>query len=422
MPVPLGKHAASGLPEAVRPRRSILGTALRIVRDAAIAVAFMALVPIGIVVLRGNTFTRLGYFGDYVHKVAVKAEAWRSLALPSDASITPAQAGRAFAAIQPAKSGPGFTAIQPHDQPAMSWRDAAITPDMFIGASPGTSHVPSTKGILQTAQNGFTRNELEFLRALATAPAWRDFDIVARAPAVDILGGQFRIPFGPEAYSEFRPQDYKNIREISAAAVSRAAYHMAIGQQDSAVTILRGIVSVGFAMIDNGTTMMDEMMGNQILDIGRVSLRQYYELRNDPRARSATLASSPRPTGQPYAKPSISEFRASLLSTVTDPARRDGERFEALGMLRMTSCSNVRELVAGPRSDVTNAVAEARRTLARYPSDRALIDLLDEPRLPNPPEGFSNPISDLAVSAASVAGTVFHNPRFATCTRILTLW
>ncbi|CAN5221122.1 hypothetical protein BH09GEM1_BH09GEM1_15010 [soil metagenome] len=421
MPVPFGKHAVNGLPDAVRSRRSIFGMALRIVRDAAIAVAFMAVVPIGIVALRGTALTRGGSFSEYVHRGVVKSEAYRSLALPSDPSITPAQAGRAFAEIQPGKSGMGFTAIQPQAPPAMSWRDAPITTDMFVDATPGNSHVPSTKGILQAAQKGLSPSELEFLRVLATAPAWRDFDIVAHAPAADFLGGQFRIPFAPDAHSDFRSQDYKNIREMASAAVSRAAYQMAIGQQDSAVTILRTIVSFGFSMIDNGTTTMDEVMGNQMVDIGRVALRQYYELRNDPLAQSAQLAKSPRIKSLPSTTRTADEFRVSLIAIVTDPTRPRGERFESLGVLRMSSCSNVRELVTGPRSDVTNAIADARRTLVRYPSDRALFDAMGT-GAPRAPEGFSNPISDLAVSAASVAGAVVDNPRFATCTRVLTLW
>ena len=49
----------------------------------------------------------------------------------------------------------------------------------------------------------------------------------------------------------------------------------------------------------------------------------------------------------------------------------------------------------------------------------ALVELIG--REPDPPKmGFEyNPISNLAVSAATVAGTVLHNPRLAKCTRII---
>ena len=261
---------------------------------------------------------------------------------------------------------------------------------------------------------------LEFLRTLANAPVWKNFDMVARARSVDMLGGQFQVPFGPGAFAEYRPMDFKEVHEVAAAAVSRAAYHVAIGQRDSAETILRTIVSFGFALVDNGTSSMEELMGLQFIDMGRVGLRQYYELTHDPRA--AALAPLPRSKGEQTAFNSPDEFRAAQLAKLGDPALHRGERFESLNLVAKASCTNVRELVAGPRSDVTSAIEKARRELARYPSERALIDLMERTEAPEPPTGFSNPISDLAVSAATVAGTAFHNPRFAQCTRLLTLW
>jgi hypothetical protein len=421
MPVPSGDAARSAA-EIGRPRRSMLRIAVRVIRDASIAVVLMAMVPVGIVALHGPTFTRMGTYAGFVHRVAQRDERWRALTVPTDPAITPLEAGRAFSAIQPPKSGSGFTAIQPQAPVILPWRDATFGPGLFPDANAGSSHVPSSKGILQAVKRGLSPAELAFLELIAKAPAWRQFDILARAPAADFVGAQFQVPFGRDAYADLRPQDFKNLREMSAAAVSRAAYHMAIGQQDSAVTILRSIVSVGFAFIDNGTTSMDELMGDQLIGVGRVALRQYYELQRDPRALSATLANAARLNGHADLVTTAEAFRSSLIEVVNDPTRHRGERFEALGMLRASTCSNVRELLTGPGSDIRAATENARRTLVRYPSDRALIELMADLRAPKIPEGYSNPISDLASSAASVAGVAFHNPRFASCTRMLTLW
>ena len=420
IPVPVETHVPNVQSRATHTPGTIARSLLRAVRYAAVAVALMAAVPISVVAIRGPVVVRMGSFSEYVHKVVLKNEAWRSLALPSDPSITPEQAGRAFAAIQPVKAARGFRTTQPDSPPAMSWRDAPLTTDMFAAAPAGTSKVPSAKGILPAAKQGLSPAEMQFLRTLAGAPAWRQFDLVARARAVDLLGGQFRMPFGPDAYAGTRPQEFGAVREMAAAAVSRAAYHMAIGQQDSAVTILRTIVSFGFALVDNGTSTMDELMGNQVIDIGRVALRQYYELQHDPRA--ATLANLPKGTRRSDASMGLREFRAVQLAKLSDIARYRGERFESLDILAKSSCTNVSELLTGPRSDVTTAIGNARRTLARYPSERALIDLMEGTLAPEVPQGYSNPISDLAVSAATVAGVALHNPRLAACTRILTAW
>lgn len=408
--------------EKSRHRYSLVGRGLRIVRDAAIAVAFMALVPIGVVALRGLSTTRAGMFSDFAHRTMIKTEMWRRLTVPRDPTITPEQAGLAFASLQPVHEENGFTPRHVSRPLALIWHDVPITPSMFVDAPVDLYHVPGTKQILQSAQKGFTRAELAYLRTLASAPAWRAFDLVARAPAVDILGGQFQFPSAPNALPQFRPNEFRAVREMAGAAVSRAAYHVAIGQRDSAEIVLRTIVSFGFALVDNGTSAMDELAGNQIIDIGRVALRQFYELQHDPRVALATLNGRVGAASQSHPVASLDAFRAAQLAIVANPAVHRGERFESLNIVAKSSCSNVTELLTGPRSDVTGAIAAARRDLARYPSERALIDLMAQTATPRVPDGLANPITELAVSAATVAGTAFHNPRFAACTRILTLW
>jgi hypothetical protein len=84
----------------------------------------------------------------------------------------------------------------------------------------------------------------------------------------------------------------------------------------------------------------------------------------------------------------------------------------------MSSCTNVRELLLGTRTDVTDAFTRARAELARYPSERALLDLqsqtVERTRF-GPNTDF---IGQLFISSATVAGVVLHNPRLAACTRI----
>ena len=75
----------------------------------------------------------------------------------------------------------------------------------------------------------------------------------------------------------------------------------------------------------------------------------------------------------------------------------------------------MRELLFGPSAETRQVVERARHTLARYPSEVALVELLTRPS----DASSSNPIRTLAVSSASVAGVVLQNPRLVSCTRIL---
>ena len=138
---------------------------------------------------------------------------------------------------------------------------------------------------------GFSPHEMEYLRTLAAAPVWREFDLVARARAVDAIGGQLRTPFGAEATPERRPlPSFKYNTELAYAAVARAAYYMAIGQPDTAETVLRSIVSYGFAFIDNGTSGLEVLTGGIIVGAGHDALDWFYLIQNYPRPISYPLA------------------------------------------------------------------------------------------------------------------------------------
>jgi hypothetical protein len=194
---------------------------------------------------------------------------------------------------------------------------------------------------------------------------------------------------------------------------------MALGHRDSAETVLRSVVSVGFAFIDNGSSPLEGLMGNVIVGIGRDALHRFYVIQHDPRAALPALRPLERISGSKGAAIPQGEVRRRLLARIEDPSVPLGIRFEALQSLSISSCTNVRELVLGPGAEVTDALGRARRTVARYPSERALLDL--QARIPGQlgdPEP-SNPVQALAISSATVAGTVLQNPRLAACTRLL---
>lgn len=410
--------AASGKGRA---KRSWLSVAVRIVRDAAVAVAFMTLVPIAVVGFRGENAWGYGNFGNSIRAKLALSDASRSLVLPKDPSITPMMAGLAFNALQPRREPGAFPFIEPPSRPEQSWQTATLTPEMFVNGTMNVGfHGPSSATILEAVARGFTPPEMAYLRTLATAPVWREFDLVARAPAVDFMGGWLKMPFPGNVDAGQMPiPSYKATKELAYAAVSRAAYHLAIGQRDSAETVLRSVMSFGFAMIDNGHTAIDEAIGNIIVSIGRDALRRLYVITNDPRSTVPALAPTKASVGVPeYTRVPLDQMRKLLIAEAANPNEHFGMRYEALRLLSVSSCTNVKELMFGNSSDVTEAFENARRTLARYPSERALVDLLAHPPQPRMDDIKYAPVQALAVSTATVAGTVLQNPRLAACTRI----
>ena len=198
---------------------------------------------------------------------------------------------------------------------------------------------------------------------------------------------------------------------------------MAVGQRDSAEAVLRSIVSFGFTVIDNGTSGIEEVIGSVVVAIGRDALQRFYVIQHDPRAALPALARPTRSMASSFERTvprTAHDVQRRLLANIEDPAVPLGVRYESLANAQRTSCTNVRELLFGPSAETKQVVERARHTLARYPSEVALVELLTRPSYPGPDVSSSNPLRTLAVSSASVAGAVLQNPRLVSCTRLLT--
>src|SRR6188472_1839327 len=124
-PVPLAaRNAAPIAAKGASVRRSWWARGLRVVRDAAISVAIMTLVPIGFVAVRGEQFAHmvLNQSMELGRRAAI-AEPVRPFRLPTDPSITPLQAGLALNTLQPTRiKVAGFDMIEPATRPAAPWR------------------------------------------------------------------------------------------------------------------------------------------------------------------------------------------------------------------------------------------------------------------------------------------------------------
>ena len=77
------------------------------------------------------------------------------------------------------------------------------------------------------------------------------------------------------------------------------------------------------------------------------------------------------------------------------------------------------EMVFGPNADIRAAFDKAGNTLARYPSEKAYLDLLyaSTSRMPQaelPPYAIERVFD----GAVTIAATVTRNPRLAACSRV----
>jgi len=381
-------------------------------------------------------FWRPGSFSDMVQRTMV-ADAARPYGLVPDPRITPEEAGRAFAALQPGgRRGGKFTFKAIADRPGVPWRTWKLDPTLFKdprGANWNSSwNGPSAQQIIPMVRRGLSAKEREVLRAVATAPVWRDYDLFARAPAADLVGGQFTLPFASDATIFEMPfVRFAATKELAYASVSRAAWHLSQGRPDSAEMVLRATVTFGRVLSDNATMVIEQLIGNVITGIGREGLVQLYAATGDPRgAAIASIAGKAAVAAVPNAVPplairalgggDLAADRARLLAIATSPKIDRALRYEALRSLAVSSCTNVRELLTGPNAGVRAAFDQARRDLARYPGEVALIDLIAE-SLQRPEALVGGLGGELTPSRVLVlAGKAYFNPRLASCGVMIT--
>jgi hypothetical protein len=393
---------------------------MRRVRDVMIGLAVITSIPFSIVAVRN---AKLWYNGDAYRSRLTDVESWRPLMVPKDPSVTPMQAGEAVRQLLRVQSRTDFPQRGGEVPLERAWQSLPMTADMFpqiraIGL-PG----PASQAVVSVARSGFNANEMTYLRAVAESPVWQEFDRVGRAQRIDLIGGRFALPFRDDAFAPRLPMwSFADAKALASAGVSRAAYYLANGEPDKAEAALRSVVSFGIALMDNGMSAYDALFGRVIAGIGRDGLHQFYDATGDANRADATahVASTTATTALgARQRMSLDELQRHLLRDINDPALPRAVRFERLQRLSYTSNCSVGGMLRGPSREVLSAFDEAKHTLARFPSERAYLDLLqDTPnRLPDSFTDARTVPGMVVAGSATIASIVLHAPRVSMCTR-----
>jgi hypothetical protein len=369
---------------------------------------------------------------------AALADVARPFELPRDSSISPVEAGRAFYILQGGPSGlssPGFHEEPVDRLPPVPWNES-LPPGLFAHYQHnGVLGAPDATVIDSAVRGHLSQAELAWLEKVAHHPAWALYRRVARAPSVDLLGGRFTIPFGADASAPNMPiPRFAGTKAYAYAGPARAAYYLARGYRDSAETALREGVSFGFAMVDNGNTLIEDLIGLVIVGIARADLVRLYALTGNPQgagvqARYDSVRAlqdqglSTEAWNQPLDINDPSSIRQSIIATAGDPRKLRGLRMEMLWIFGLAPCTNVKEMVFGPDGDVRRAFERARRELARFPSEQAWLDVLyhTAERTPTAPGYHVDAGVRVLWGVADIAGVLLGNRRIPTCARLFPL-
>jgi hypothetical protein len=177
------------------------------------------------------------------------------------------------------------------------------------------------------------------------------------------------------------------VQEAASANVARAAWLVSQGRQAEAETAIRETISVGLLLMDEGTEVIEGIIGTSITAKGRSALVSFYDATGRPvearalRAaydsvvnRNVTLDSARAEAAVVLDVPAL---RRQLIGDVRNPSLSREQRWNLAHITMYVQCTNMRELMFGPDDDLRAMLEVARRELVRYPSEAAVFRMLE---------------------------------------------
>lgn len=315
-------------------------------------------------------------FGN-VQRRAARVEAYRAFRLEGDATLDPQEAGRILHGLLYVGSPPPST---PGERVPERRYEAAWLPGMEGRNPTGVEPHRWSEELFGLVRAGRSPELVGFLEGVAANPAHADFSRLARARALDAGAGRWSDPL-PEGVSvlSLPVPRIGGIREGGYAHLAAAAADLARGREGDAETKIREVISVGFLMADDGPTLIDNLVGQVLVEAGGTALERFYEVTDraaDARRVRSLAEAAARAAARIHADaPEGTEaFVRSLPGTVADTGAVRGLRWESFVLTTtLTPCLNLQRMVFGPEREYHAFIADARASLVRWPSEERLF-------------------------------------------------
>ena len=314
-----------------------------------------------------------------VQEMAGGAEVLRRFTTEKDPAVSPAMAGAALQSI----AFVGFTdEPEPMEQAPATLYEVGWFPGLDF-PDPFSESVASD--LMRRPFADFSAQQQAALRQAAEHPAHGEFHMLARAELVDVVSGRWSLPF-PDSltFQELPWPRFQAFRTAGLAQVAKAAVEISNGQQQNAEHTLRDLISTGFLLIDQGPTLLDNLIGVELTRMGAEGLEGYYVRIGDPdQAESLAWA---REGALAAAKKSraglIPEDARALLQGVPDLVENEdalrGLRWEYFATFNMLApCINLHKMVFGPDQTYDDWRRRAERAIVRVPGEQELFDLAE---------------------------------------------
>lgn len=314
-----------------------------------------------------------------VQEMAGAAETLRRFRLPTDATITPAAAGEALQNI--AFVGEGTP--EPWEQAPKIAYDTGWFPDPETFPDPFSETV--ARDLMARRMGELTAEEQAALRQAAAHPAHEEFRRLARAHLVDVVAGRWTLPFPDTLTFQKLPwARFQALRTAGLAQVAKAAVELDGGDRAAAEQALAELISTGFLLMDQGPTLIDNLMGVVLVNLGADGLEGYYE-RTGREAEALALRWAREGASDAARKARaglLAENIHALLQGIPDLVEQEealrGLRWEYFSTFNtLAPCINVHKMVFGPDETYDEWRLRVRDGLVRVRGEVELFALAE---------------------------------------------
>jgi hypothetical protein len=314
-----------------------------------------------------------------VQEMAGAAETLRRFRLPSDAGVAPAAAGEALQNI--AFVGEGVP--EAWEQAPKATYAAGWFPDPESFPDPFSETV--ARDLMSRPLGDFTPEEQAALRQAATHPAHEEFHRLARAQLVDVVSARWTLPFPDTMTFQGLPwARFAALRTAGLAAVAKAAVELDGRDQGAAEQTLSELISTGFLLMDQGPTLIDNLMGVVLANMGADALEGLYgRTGREADARALRWAREGAKDAARKARAGLlAENIHALLQGIPDLVEQEealrGLRWEYFSTFNtLAPCINVHKMVFGPDDTYDEWRMRVRDELVRVRGEVELFALAE---------------------------------------------